>query len=221
MCLLSRSYSTTSLPRLLGTWWEGGGKTNLCHSVWFSSGYLTLSSRSDSSFVSAATQAFQASRMMNLTSLFSFPAAHKALNSSQQEAGWASVSLGGRLEKTPHKLSIPFACLESGFLFQVQESEIDLIKNNSYMPRKKHTFSIPRSKTIKTPLEKREGEYPELPLISLLKSQVSLDEIQKSKQILMFFLSKSWLLNFYSVVCSDFSGFSKATLFSPYFPSRQ
>jgi len=173
------------------------------------------------SFVSAATQAFPASRTMNLTSLFSFPAVHKALNSSQQQAGRGSVSLGGRLEKNPHKLFVPFSCLESGFLFQVQESESYLIKMKSDMPKKKHTLSIPRSKTTETPLEKREGEYLELPLISLLKSQVSLEEIQKSKQILMFFLSKFCLRNIYSVVCSYFSDFSKAMLFNPCFPPRQ
>lgn len=173
------------------------------------------------SFVSAAARAFPASRTMNLTSLFSFPAVHKALDSSQQQAGWASVSLGGRLEKNPHKPSILFSCLESGFLFQVQEPEIYLRKIKSYVPNKKHTLSIPSSKTIKTPLEKREGKHPELPLISPLKSQVSLDEIRKCKHILLFFLSKFSLLNIYGVVCSDFSDFSKATLFNPYFSPRQ
>lgn len=120
MSLLPCLLSTASLPRLPLTGWERLGIQISPTLQGFSlATYPFL--QVIPSFFSSATQAFPAGYVVNLTKLFSFPAVHKALNSSQQQAGGASLLLGRHLEKNPHKLSSHLPCLESGSLFQSQK----------------------------------------------------------------------------------------------------
>lgn len=158
VCLLSCSYSAASFPRLLGTWWEGGGKTNLCYSVWFSSSYLPFSSASDSIFCLWCNSGFPSQPREEPDKSLQFPSCAQG---SEQQPATSRVSFcfaGWLLRKKKKTSQTVYTFLMFGkAFFQFQESEIYLIKMKPYMPKKKHTLSIPRSKTIKTPLDEREG----------------------------------------------------------------
>lgn len=124
-----RSYSTTSLPRLLGTWWEGGGKRNFCYSVQFSSSYLpTL-------FVCKWLRPWSLLQLrlsQPAGEPDKFPGCAQGSEEQPAQAGWAAALLGSRLGKNPHELSLPFSHLGSDFLFW--GPEIYLIKIRTYMP---------------------------------------------------------------------------------------
>lgn len=85
-------------------------------------------------------------------------------NSSQQQAGGASLLLGRHPSQTVYTSPM----FGKWGLFQVQESEIYLIKT-VWNTRQKTYPCCFKKQNHQNSLEKREGKYPELPLMSLLK----------------------------------------------------
>lgn len=154
VCLLSCSYSAASFPRLLGTWWEGGGKTNLCYSVWFFSSYLPFSSASDSIFCLWCNSGFPSQPREEPDKSLQFPSC--AQGSEQQPAtSRVSFCFTGWLlrKKKPSQTVYTFLMFGKAF-FQFQESEIYLIKIKPYM---NIPLAFPEAKQSKLPWIRGKG----------------------------------------------------------------
>lgn len=131
------------------------GNTNLSYSVRFSSSCLPFSSAGDSIVFLFCTSGF--SQLVTLTRIFSFPAVHKALNSSQPQAGGASLLLGRHLGKNPHKLSTHLPCLESGSPFPGPRVRSLSNKNCLTHQTKNIPLLFPEAKPSKLPRRRGRG----------------------------------------------------------------